>query len=60
MSQNNKKIVRLSFDIFTLTTSLLYNFIRIVEFYYYVIFIFFLRTSKVLHFDKLNIINFLN
>ncbi len=43
-----------------LTTSLLNNSIEIVEFYYYVISISFLKILRVLHFNKLNIINFLN
>ncbi len=60
MSQNNKKIAKLSFDVFILITSLLYNFIEIVKLYYYVIFISFLKTLKASHFNKLNIINFLN
>ena len=60
MSQNNKKIAKLFFNIFTSTTSLLNNFIKIVEFYYYVISIFSLETLKASHFNKLNIINFLN
>ncbi len=60
MSQNNKKIVEFFFDISILTTNLLYNFIKIVELYYYIIFISFLETLRVLYFNKLNIINFLN
>jgi len=60
MSQNNKKIAKFSLNISTLTTSLFNNFIKIVEFYYYVIFISFLETSKALNFNKLNIINFSN
>jgi len=60
MSQNNKKIAKLFFDMSTLTTSLLYNFIKIVELYYYVIFIFSLKTLRASHFNKLNIIDFLN
>ncbi len=60
MSQNNKKIARLSLNVSMLITSLLNNFIRIVEFYYYVIFMPFLKTLKASHFNKLNIINFLN
>jgi len=43
-----------------LKTNLLNNFIKIVEFYYYVISISFLKTLRVLHFNKFNIINFLN
>ncbi len=60
MSQNNKKIAKLSFNVSILTTSLLNNFIKIVELYYYVISMSFLETLRVLHFNKLNIINFLN
>ncbi len=43
-----------------LTTSLLNNFIKIVELYYYIIFISFLKISKASYFNKLNIIDFLN
>jgi len=60
MSQNNEKIVKLSLNVSTLTTSLLYNFIKIIELYYYVISMSFLETLRVSHFNKLNIINFLN
>jgi len=60
MFYNNRKIVKLSFNVSTLITSLLYNFIEIVKLYYYIIFISFLKTSKVSHFNKLNIIDFLN
>ncbi len=60
MSQNNKKIAKLFFNVSTLTTSLLNNFIKIVKLYYYVISMSFLETLKASHFNKFNIINFLN
>jgi len=60
MSQNNKKIVEFFSNILILTTSLLNNFIKFATFFYYVISISFLKMLKVLYFDKLNIIDFLN
>ncbi len=43
-----------------LTTNLFNNFIEIIKFYYYIISISFLETLEISHFNKLNIIDFLN